>query len=72
MTTPKQSAAHSAADKWNRHHRIGVEVGYKTDLSAGTYRALKTTSLARVEGETAVINLEGVAGCVRLEHMEVL
>lgn len=60
-----------AVDGWNQRHAVGIDVTYRNDL--GELIATKTRTHAYVlEGHSAVIWLEGVSGCVRLDRVSPL
>jgi hypothetical protein len=55
-------------DDWNKDHKVGTRVEYRKD----DHSILRTVTRSRAEvlsGHTAVIWLEGVTGCVDLDHV---
>jgi hypothetical protein len=59
--------------KWNKTFPIGTLVRYWTGRRDGIGKESKTTSEAQVlGGHTAVVWVEGYAGCVALSHVEPL
>ena len=64
--TPSQLIQRCAA--WNAAYPIGTEVEFHPVIGAHAHRKTRTTSEAYVlSGHTAVVALEGVAGCVALD-----
>lgn len=58
----------AAVDDWNRAHQVGIEVEYRLD--DGAVKQTRTRSEAWVlSGHTAVIMLDGVAGCYALHRV---
>ena len=58
-------------DTWNRDCLIGTRVRYWTGVREGEGKVSTTRSKAEVlGGHTAVVWIEGVAGCVALSHVK--
>jgi hypothetical protein len=58
-------------DAWNRDCPVGTRVRYWTLAREGEGRVSTTRSKAEVlSGHTAVVWIEGVAGCVALSHVK--
>jgi hypothetical protein len=57
---------------WNHEHPVGTAVVYHPVIGEPAGRETKTRSEAYVLGDhTAVVFVEGVAGCVALDALEV-
>lgn len=66
----KQSAM---VNEWNRLHSVGTPVIYYKDNRAEPGNESKTrTPATLLGGHTAVVFVEGVAGCIALIHVEAI
>jgi hypothetical protein len=58
-------------DRWNARHPVGTPVIYHPVIGEKAGRSTKTTMPASIlSGHSAVLFVEGVAGCVALEAVE--
>lgn len=70
QSTRKQLQAE--CDRWNKAHPVGTKVIVWRD-TPGLVTQTKTRSAAQVlSGHSAVIWLEGIAGCYALSHVRAL
>jgi hypothetical protein len=71
MNRRRQKTAGELADlvaDWNTRYPVGTKVKYFPVIGGLRYGETKTLTAAWVlSGHTAVINVEGVSGCVALE-----
>lgn len=71
MRRPRPKTAGELADlvaDWNTRYPVGTKVKYFPVMGRLHYGETKTVTPAWVlSGHTAVINVEGVAGCVALD-----
>ncbi len=67
MTDTKR--ARGAVEKWNQQHPIGTPVTVRMD--SGELRETATRSMAQMLGQSAVIWVDGIAGCYALERVAV-
>lgn len=59
------------AENWNRQHPVGTSVRYWTGAKEGPGKLSTTRAPAELlSGHTAVVWIEGEAGCVALSHVE--
>ena len=64
MSTP-----HKAVAEWNRHNDVGELITYRRD-DGSIVRTRTSTPAAVLGNHTAVIWLQGIAGCVALERVK--
>jgi len=66
--TPGQAVYH-----WNAHHPVGTVVDYTEVRGVTPARRTATRSEAWVlSGHSAVVTIDGKAGCVHLAHCDVV
>lgn len=70
---PCTKSLQAQVDSWNTAYPIGTTVAYSEIIGEPVTLTTKTRSEAQVlSGHSAVVWLEGKAGCVCIEHCKVL
>jgi hypothetical protein len=68
MKPPKLSELLTRCDAWNKAHPVGTEVEFHPIIGKPDHRVTRTRTEAYVmSAHTAVVFVEGVAGCVALD-----
>jgi hypothetical protein len=68
MNPPTLSQLIARCDAWNKAHPVGTEVKFHWVIGKPDHRVTRTRTAAYVLSQhTAVVFVEGVAGCVALD-----